>query len=147
MRLIRYGAAFALGYYLGQPSGRKQVAQLRQQAEQLLRKPEVRQLADRGKEMVGQQAKAAKDLARRRWSGDASDKTTTNPASASTGTGTPGGVVGEGADAAGSNDRPVEVGATSGFGGRTVAEDSEAARSGLVPPPPPGREPPATPER
>jgi hypothetical protein len=34
---------------------------------------------------------------------------------------------------------PVDGAAPNGFGGRTVAEDSQAAITGIVPPPPAGR--------
>jgi hypothetical protein len=131
MSLIKYGIAAALGYYLGQPQGRKQLQQLRQQVIQLSKRPEVKQLQDSARE----RALAAKDRA---VTSLARKKDSPEPAPADTRMAGPTTPIA--APKTGRAESP-----TTGFGGRTVAEDSDAARTGLVPPPPIGRTTPPSP--
>ena len=170
MNLVKYGIAVAVGYHLGQPHGRRQLEQLRQQVIQLSKRPEVKRLQERGWDIAGEQALAAKNLASTTLT--ARKKKTVDPAGAATPVvdhtdPTPrrrtGGLRGRGwragwwrrprpnplspitaADDAGTTRAPTtataaatEVGA--GFGGRTVAEDSEAVITGVSAPPPVGR--------
>jgi hypothetical protein len=105
MSLIKYGIAAALGYYLGQPQGRKQLQQLREKVTQLSQRPQVKQLQDSARERaLATKDRAMTTLARKK---DTADST--------------------------------------GFGGRTVAEDSEAAITGMAPPAPLGRTTPPSP--
>jgi hypothetical protein len=125
MSLIKYGIAAALGYYFGQPQGRKQLQQLRQQVIQLSQRPQVKQLQASARERaLAAKDRAATTMARKK---ESADPTPVDP--------TP---LGDTAPI--STPEPARTdSAPTGFGGRTVAEDSEAARTGLVPPPPPGR--------
>ena len=164
MSLIKYGIAAAVGYHFGQPQGRKQLEQLRRQLVQLGKRPEVKQWQERGRDIAYDRALAAKSLA----STTLARKKTVDPAPGVTtsvldstdpipgpGTGrfgrrasgwrkprpTP-------ADPAAPLSAPHEAGAASaatGFGGRTVTEDAEAARTGVTPPPPVGRPAPPPP--
>jgi hypothetical protein len=164
MSLIKYGIAAAVGYHLGQPQGRKQLEQLRRQVVQLGKRPEVKQWQERGWDIAYERALAAKrrastTLARQKTGEPAPGATTsvvdsTDPIPGP-GTGrfrrpaggwrkprpTP-------ADPAAPLSAPHEAGAASaatGFGGRTVTEDAEAARTGVTPPPPVGRPAPPPP--
>jgi hypothetical protein len=130
MSLIKYGIAGALGYYLGQPQGRKQLDQLRQQLTKLSQRPQVKQLQDSGRE----RALAAKDRAAAVLTRKVQ---TTDPAPSATAP----------LDPTASILAPDDAGtaAVTGFGGRTVAEDSAAALTGVVPPPPIGRDTPPSP--
>jgi hypothetical protein len=124
MSLVKYGIAGALGYYLGQPQGRKQLEQLRQRVIQLSRRPQVKQLQDSAHE----RALAAKERAvaaiTRKAAAAAPAPAATAPVLDPT---------------AFAPDNAGTAAAPTGFCGRTVAEDSEAALTGLTPPPPIGR--------
>ena len=63
MTLIKYGLAAGIGYYLGQPEGRRQLVRLRQQVVELIRRPQVKQLRERGWDVAGERALAAKNFA------------------------------------------------------------------------------------
>lgn len=123
MGLIKYGLAVGIGYHFGQPHGRQQLLRLRQEIGELARKPAIMQLRERGWDIAGECALAAKNLASRKLSG----KSKVADADATM--------------AVDDTDRA----APPGFGGRTVAEDSQAAISGIIPPPPAARVPPADP--
>ena len=58
MSLLKYAIAAAIGYYAGQPSGRRQVQQLSQKATELVRSPKAAELKDRGSKLVGDRASA-----------------------------------------------------------------------------------------
>ena len=48
MSVFKYAVAVAVGYYVGQPNGRRQVRRLREQAVELVRGPRAKQLKERG---------------------------------------------------------------------------------------------------
>jgi hypothetical protein len=114
MGLTKYGLAAAIGYHLGQPYGRQQLRWLRQQIIGLARRPAVRDLRERGWDIAGEGALAVSNLVARKLRGKSTS-------------------------AAAATRSPVDGAAPNGFGGRTVAEDSQAAITGIVPPPPAGR--------
>lgn len=136
MSLIKYGFAAALGYYVGQPQGRRQLQKLRQKARQLSKRPEVKQLQDSAR----QRALAAKDRA----ANTLNRKNTTEFTSPDP---TPADPTAADPMASVSAPEPArsDTIAAAGFGGRTVAEDSETAITGLVPPPPASRPTPPSP--
>jgi hypothetical protein len=171
MSLIKYGIAAGLGYHFGRPQGRQQLEQLRRQVLQLSKRPEVKQWQERGWDIAYERALAAKRLAsttmagRRKQVDPATSSATsvahdTDPASPAR----IGELRGRSQRAAGwrrsrhsTSSTPADptisispeaagtAAAPTGFGGRTVAEDSEAAHTGLVPPPPIGRTTPPSP--
>ncbi|GAA1276710.1 hypothetical protein GCM10009609_44630 [Pseudonocardia aurantiaca] len=63
MGIIGYAIAAGIGYYAGQPEGRRQLTTLRRQAAELARSPEVRRLRERGWDLVGDGALATRNLA------------------------------------------------------------------------------------
>jgi hypothetical protein len=162
MSLIKYGIAVAVGYHLGQPQGRNHLRQLRQQVVQLRKRPEVKQWQERGWDIAYERALAAKRLASTSMAGR---KNAVDPAVGSATSVTddtdpafPARIAGLRARsrrAAGwrrsrssTSPTPADAAGTAaptGFGGRTVAEDSEVARTGLVPPTPIGRTTPPSP--
>jgi hypothetical protein len=114
MGLTKYGLAVGIGYHLGQPYGRRHVRWLRQQVIGLARRPAVRKLRERGWDIAGECALDASNLVARKMRGRSK--------------------------AAADTRRPADLAATpTGFDGRTVAEDSQAAITGIAPPPPAGR--------
>lgn len=126
MSLFKYAAAAAVGYYAGQPRGRRQVERLRGRTVELLRSPKVTQLRERGWDIAGERVSAAvKSVQRRRANGA--------PVIPDDG-----GLIDHETD---HQPSPATVVATaeSGFGGRTVEEDSQTVRTGIIPPPPLGR--------
>jgi hypothetical protein len=151
-----------VGYHLGRPQGRHQLRQLRQQVVQLRRRPEVKQWQERGWDIAYERARAAKRLASTTMAGR---KKVVDPAAGSatsvaddTDPAFPARIAGLRARswrAAGwrrsrssTNPTPADAAGTAaptGFGGRPVAEDSEVARTGLVPPSPVGRTTPPSP--
>ena len=162
MSLIKYGIAAAAGYHFGQPQGRRQLEQLRRQVVQLRNRPEVKRWQERGWDIAYERARAAQRLASTRMAGR---RTAVDPAAGSaTAVADPASPPRIG----GSRHRnrwaarwrrsrpstnptpvdptvPISTAAATGFGGRTVAEDSEAAHTGLIPPPPIGRTTPPSP--
>ena len=171
MSLLRYGIAVAVGYHIGQPQGRNHLRQLRQQVVQLRKRPEVKQWQERGWDIAYERALAAKRLASSTMAGrkKAVDPAT-GPANAVADDTDPAppariaGLRGRSPRATGwrrprhsTRSTPADptvpispeaagtAAAPTAFGGRTAAEDSEAARTGLVPPPPIGRTTPPSP--
>jgi hypothetical protein len=59
MGLISHGIAVGIGYYIAQPGGQRQLAQLRQRAVGLVHSPQVAQLQERGRGLVGGRSLAA----------------------------------------------------------------------------------------
>jgi len=118
--VFKYAVAAAVGYYVGQPNGRRQVQSLREQAVELVRGPRAKQLKERGWDIAVERTSAAiKRAQRRRANG--------SPAAL------------ELSDTASQPSGGVAESEPTGFGGRTVAEDTEAVRLGITPPPPVGR--------
>jgi hypothetical protein len=144
MSLIKYGIAAAVGYHLGQPHGRKQLEQLRRQLVQLGKRPEVRQWRERGRDIAHERAPAAKTLAfttlaRKKTVDPAPGAITSvldsNDPIPGPGTGrlrrrasgwrTPRPAPADPAAPLSAPHDPGAASAATGFGGRTVAEDSE----------------------
>jgi hypothetical protein len=138
--LSKYGTAVAVGHF-GQPQGRKQLEQRRRHV-QLGTRPEVKQWQERGWDIDYERALAAERLActtmaRGKKTGDPATTSATSVAddterrsrlSTSPTLADPTPPI--------SPPEAAGTGATStGFGGRTLAEDSEAAITGLVPHP------------
>ena len=160
MSLLKYAITAAAGYHLGQPQGRKQLQQLRRQLVQLGKRPEVKQWQERGWDIAYERALAAQraassTLARKKIVDPAPDA----PTSVVDSTATVHGPITEasrGQTGGWRQRRPAPAprsaaadadaaSARTGFGGRTVAEDSEAALTGMTPPPPVGRPAPPPP--
>jgi hypothetical protein len=127
--LLKYAIAAAIGYYAGQPGGRRQVQQLGQKATELVRSPKAAEFKDRGRELVGERASAAVSKVRRK-SGD--DSTTSGPAV--TRTATPG-------SASVTTPVTTPVTAAGGADNRGAADDIQAAQTGVLPPGPASRTP------
>ncbi|HEY0811646.1 MAG TPA: hypothetical protein VGE11_00070 [Pseudonocardia sp.] len=122
MSLFKYVVAAAAGYYLGQPSGRRQIQRLRGQATELVHSPQATQLKERGWDIAGDRVSSAINLVRRkRRNGSAADLDAGATATDRLSNGAPG------------------SGTETGFSGRTVAEDTQAVRTGITPPTPVGR--------
>jgi hypothetical protein len=157
MGIFRYAVAAGIGYYAGQPEGRRQLTTLRRRAAELARSPEVRRLRERGWDLAGDAALATRNAAAKARSkgnpaggapdGEAAAITRSAPRSVlrawsswrrarpdSAATADPGAGT-EPADL----DRPVD------FSGTTVAEDSKAVTLGLSAPPLAARARPAAP--
>ena len=86
MSLLKYAIAAAIGYYAGQPGGRRQIQQLGQKATELVKSPKAAELKDRSRELVGERASAAVDKVRRKTT----DDSTSSGATTTTGTATAG---------------------------------------------------------
>ena len=57
--VFKYAVAAAVGYYVGQPNGRRQVQGLREQAVELVRGPRAKQLKERGWDIAVERTSAA----------------------------------------------------------------------------------------
>lgn len=157
MGLASHGVAFLLGYVLGRPDSRQQIVELRQQLTELAHKPEVKRLGERGRELVGEGAQAARSAVSAKLGGDRRPSDAAAPPEPDTGS-----TVSAGSSAAGSSAGPratdqatppagpdtapdestgSDVGgpAPTGFGGTTSAEDTQAVITGIPAPPPAGR--------
>jgi hypothetical protein len=66
MSLLKYAAAAAIGYFAGQPSGRRQLERARTKVTKLLSSPQVEDLKQRGKDIAGEQASTVLDRVRRK---------------------------------------------------------------------------------
>ena len=122
MSLLKYAIAAAIGYYAGQPGGRRQIQQLGQKANELVRSPKAAELKDRSRELVGERASAAVDKVRRK----SADDSTTSGTTAVTGTTTA---------------APAPVTAAGGADNRLGGDDIQAAQTGVLPPGPASRAP------
>ena len=65
MGLISHVIAAGIGYYAGQPEGRRQLEKLRKQAVDYAHGPKAKQLRERGWDVAGEGAHAAKNFASR----------------------------------------------------------------------------------
>jgi hypothetical protein len=65
MGLISHVIAAGIGYYAGQPDGRRQLEKLRRQAVEYAHGPQAKRLRDRGRDVAGEGAHAAKNFASR----------------------------------------------------------------------------------
>jgi hypothetical protein len=119
MGLISHGIAAGIGYHLAQPAGRRQLTELWHRATEL---------RERGRHRADGALAGLGERGWRRPRPDASLSATSAPdATVEHGAGRSDGVTG-----------------ASGFGGTTVAEDSQAVITGIPAPPPAGRTAPPT---
>jgi hypothetical protein len=65
MGLISHVIAAGIGYYAGQPDGRRQLDKLRRQAVEYAHGPQAKRLRERGWDVAGEGAHAAKNFASR----------------------------------------------------------------------------------
>lgn len=126
MSLLKYAIAAAIGYYAGQPGGRRQIQQLGQKATELVRSPKAAELKDRSRELVGERASAAVDKVRRKTTDDS-----TSSGATTTGTATAG-------SASVTTPATTPVTAAGGADDRG-ADDIQAAQTGVLPPGPASR--------
>ena len=127
MSLLKYAIAAAIGYYAGQPGGRRQIQQLGQKATELVKSPKAAELKDRSRELVGERASAAVDKVRRKTT----DDSTSSGATTTTGTATAG-------SASVTTPATTPVTAAGGADNRG-ASDIQAAQTGTLPPGPASR--------
>jgi len=128
MSLLKYAIAAAIGYYAGQPGGRRQIQQLGQKATELVKSPKAAELKDRGRELVGERASAAVDKVRRKTT---DDSTSSGATTTTTGTATAGSA---------SVTTPVTTPVTAAGGAdNRGAGDIQAAQTGTLPPGPASR--------
>jgi hypothetical protein len=126
--LLKYAIAAAIGYYAGQPGGRRQIQQLGQKATELVRSPKAAELKDRSRELVGERASAAVDKVRRKTT---DDSTSSGATTTTTGTATAGSA---------SVTTPVTTPVTAAGGAdNRGADDIQAAQTGTLPPGPASR--------
>ena len=130
MSLLKYAIAAAIGYYAGQPGGRRQIQQLGQKATELVRSPKAAELKDRSRELVGERASAAVDKVRRKTT---DDSTSSGATTTTTGTATAG-------SASVTTAPPVTTPVTAAGGAdNRGADDIQAAQTGTLPPGPASR--------
>jgi hypothetical protein len=120
MSLLKYAVAAAIGYFAGQPSGRRQLERLRGKTTELLRSPQVEDLKQRGKDIAGERASTVLNQVRHK-STESQGATSSTPSAPVTGS------------SAGTSS------AGTAFSGRDVAQERQAARTGVTPPSPVGR--------
>jgi|SRR4051794_23992865 hypothetical protein len=131
MSLLKYAIAAAIGYYVGQPGGRRQVQQLSQKATELVRSPKAAELKDRGSKLVGERASAAVDKVRGK---SASDPVTSGATTVSgTPTAGPASFTGGSAGGAGS---ASSTGSAGSAGSRGASDDLPTVQAGVLPPGP-----------
>jgi len=127
--LLKYAIAAAIGYYAGQPGGRRQIQQLGQKATELVKSPKAAELKDRSRELVGERASAAVDKVRRKTTDDSTSSGATT--TTTTGTATAGSA---------SVTTPVTTPVTAAGGAdNRGADDIQAAQTGTLPPGPASR--------
>ena len=128
MSLLKYAIAAAIGYYAGQPGGRRQIQQLGQKATELVKSPKAAELKDRSRELVGERASAAVNKVRRKTT---DDSTSSGATTTTTGTATAGSA---------SVTTPVTTPVTAAGGAdNRGADDIQAAQTGVLPPGPASR--------
>jgi hypothetical protein len=152
MGLASHGLAFALGYIFGRPDGRQQLVELRQQVTEFAKKPEVKQLGQRSLDLAGERVQAARSVVSAKLAGSGQDAGAAQQGSDSSGAASGKRGIWRRAGGVGSSraqetpsvpDESVGSGpageATSGFGGTTPEEDTQAVITGIPAPPPAGR--------
>ena len=151
MGLASHAIAVGIGYVLGHPAGRERARKVPQQVRQLAARPEATRLAEKSRSLVGQAAQTAKQrLGRSDASGvGASSPSTDGSAVAGGGTARrrlfvrprrrPGGIdtptgAEPGLIAAGSSGDPATDARSAAVTDPAVAERTEAAMHGTLPP-------------
>jgi len=134
MSLLKYAIAAAIGYYVGQPGGRRQVQQLSQKATELVRSPKAAELKDRGSKLVGERASAAVDKVR----GKSASEPATSGATAVSGTPTtgPSSFAAGSPASAGTAGSAGSAGSTGSTGSRAASDDLPTVQAGVLPPGP-----------
>jgi hypothetical protein len=77
MGLISHVIAAGIGYYAGQPEGRRQLEKLRRQAVEYAHGPEAKRLRERGRDVAGEGVHAAKNFASRVVAHEGADSAST----------------------------------------------------------------------
>lgn len=157
MGVFRYAVAAGIGYYAGQPEGRRQLANLRRMATERARSPEAKQLRERGWDLASDGVLATRNFvaAKTRSKEDPAGGAPDGGTSATTRSGPRHVLRGRSmwrrsrSDSAATPEPAAgtEQDGPAGFHGTTVAEDSKAAILGVPTPPLAARtQPAATPE-
>ena len=131
MSLLKYAIAAAIGYYAGQPGGRRQIQQLGQKATELVKSPKAAEFKDRGRELVGERASAAVDKVRRKTTDDSTSSGTTASGTATAGS--------TSVTAPVTAPATAPVTAAGGADNRLAGDDIQAAQTGVLPPGPASR--------
>lgn len=147
MFLLKYGLAVGLGYALGRPEGRTQLARVGRQAADLTQRPEVARLRERGKDLAAEQTQKLAGQTQKLKAKVASRSDAT-AGSATTGTDTPGTAatgrrlglrntawrprLSRSRDVHFPSSEDVATTPTPPLGGTTVVEDSQAAVAGTT---------------
>ena len=150
MFLLKYGLAVGLGYALGRPEGRTQLARVGRQAADLTQRPEVARLRERGKDLAAEQTQklAGQTQKLKAKVASRSDATAGSATTGTAGTDTPG-TAGTGRrlglrntawrprlsrsrDVHFPSSEDVATTPTPPLGGTTVVEDSQAAVAGTT---------------
>jgi hypothetical protein len=133
MGLASHGLAFALGYIFGRPDGRQQLVELRQQVTELAKKPEVKQLGQRGWGLAGERLQAARSAVAAKLPGSSEEESGAAQQGPSSRVQQRPSLPDESVDSGSAGE------ARSGFGGTTPEEDTQALITGMPAPPPAGR--------
>ena len=147
MFLLKYGLAVGLGYALGRPEGRTQLARVGRQAADLTQRPEVARLRERGKDLAAEQTQKLAGQTQKLKAKVASRSDAT-AGSATAGTDTPGTTatgrrlglrnaswrprLSRSRDVHFPSSEDVATTPTPPLGGTTVVEDSQAAVAGTT---------------
>ena len=153
MFLLKYGLAVGLGYALGRPEGRTQLARVGRQAADLTQRPEVARLRERGKDLAAEQTQklagqTQKLKAKVASRSDATAGSATTGTAGTAGTDTPGTAatgrrlglrntawrprLSRSRDVHFPSSEDVATTPTPPLGGTTVVEDSQAAVAGTT---------------
>ena len=143
MFLLKYGLAVGLGYALGRPEGRTQLARVGRQAADLTQRPEVARLRERGKDLAAEQTQKLKAKVASRSDATAGSATTGTAGTDTPGTAATGRRLGlrntawrprlsRSRDVHFPSSEDVATTPTPPLGGTTVVEDSQAAVAGTT---------------
>jgi hypothetical protein len=150
MGLISHVIAGGFGYYAGQPEGRRQLEKLRRQVVEFAHGPEVKRLRERGWDVAGDGALAARNVASRTFARGKDGGASSNLADDVAGTRSGRSRVlwrrprSGPATAAGQASDPVAAG-TDSQAGTSVAESSATSGLGSTSSPPASQTPPSGP--